>query len=161
MVDAGGKGKGAGKFADGALRDPVAVLRLLLLLHLLVLVGGGDLLVVGRGLRGLGARHGGFVFDGGLVVVLAGGLGCIFRGGDTALFLLALDSGGRSAGFAVAFGAALDAQGLGVGELDLDVLLVDSGELAVKLVAVLDLLHIEARLEGTELGDVAKVIALA
>jgi hypothetical protein len=88
-----------------------------------------------------------------------GGVGC-----DAALFLLAFEGcSGWSTGFAVALGAAFDAQGLGIGEFDLDVFLFDTGEFAVQLVAILDFLYIEARLERAELRDVAeiaKVIAL-
>jgi hypothetical protein len=78
--------------------------------------------------------------------------------------LLAFECGGGwSARLAVALGAAFDAQGLGIGEFDLDVFLFDTGEFAVQFVAILDFLYIEARLEGAELRNVAeaaKVIAL-
>ena len=60
----------------------------------------------------------------------------------------------------MAFGTSLDAQGLSISELDLDVLLIDSGKLAMELITILDLLHIEARLEGLKLRQIAEVSKL-
>lgn len=64
-----------------------------------------------------------------------------------------LDTVGRVAGGVGALGVAADGDGLDVGELDLDVLLVDAGQLAVQLIGVLDLLDVELGGEGFQ--DVA------
>lgn len=150
------------ELANRALGDPVAGLRALLLGWRLALLGLGDLGVglsllggVGGGLGGwVGAAHGlVFVLGGRLVV----GLGSTVRGGllagfgDLGWLGLTFDgSGGRCAALGVALGAALDGQGLRIGELDVDVLLVDAGEFAVQLVRILTLLDVKAGLEGAD-----------
>lgn len=52
----------------------------------------------------------------------------------------------------LALGAALDDEGLVVGELDLDVLLRDAGQLAVQVVGVSGLAHVKARGEAAQGG---------
>ena len=135
LVDALGEVERAVELADRALGDPV-------------LVGWrsglGDLL--GGGLGGLG--DGGcrlltldFVFDGSLVRGGAGAAGSFLFSGfgffSVGSVVLALD-------------LALDDQGLRVGELDLDVLLVDAREFTVKVVRVLDFSHVEARRKSAD-----------
>lgn len=146
LVDAGGEAEGARELADGALRDPELLDGLLLLLLLLGGgLGGGDLGGGGAGLLGLLGR---LVLDGGLVArVVLFGLAAL---GDGAAHLgAALDeAGGRRARGVVALGPARDHEGLRLGELDVDVVLLDAGELTVELVGVLRLLHVEARGEG-------------
>lgn len=136
---------------------------LLLLLDFVVGGGGGDLLLVGSSGRGSGV----LVFDGGGLVVLRRGIGSslLFVGGDTAFFLLlCFERGTRwSTRLAVTLSATLDTQGLSIGEFNLDILLLHTGQFTVKLVGILDFLYIEARLEGAEGREVAaeagKVIA--
>lgn len=65
------------------------------------------------------------------------------------------EASGWSARAVVTLGAALDGESVGVSEFDMDVLLVDAGEFAVKLVAVLYLLDIKAGSECLEEGSVA------
>lgn len=144
LVDAGGEAEGARELADGALRDPELLDGLLLLLLLGGGLGGGDL----GGAAGLLGLLGRLVLDGGLVArVLLVGLAAL---GDGAAHLgAALDeAGGRRARGVVALGPARDHEGLRLGELDVDVVLLDAGELSVELVGVLGLLHVEARGEG-------------
>ncbi|ROV97667.1 hypothetical protein VSDG_04565 [Cytospora chrysosperma] len=144
LVDAGGEAEGARELADGALRDPELLDGLLLLL-LGGGLGGGDLGGGGAGLLGLLGR---LVLDGGLVAhVLLVGFAAL---GDGAAHLgAALDeAGGRRARGVVALGPTRDHEGLRLGELDVDVVLLDAGELTVELVGVLRLLHVEARGEG-------------
>lgn len=140
LVDAGREAEGPRELADGALRDPK-------------LLGGLLLLLIGGGL-GLGDLGGGclpgllglLILDAGLVGVVV----VLAALGDGAAHLAGpLDeAGGRGARGVVAFGAARDDDGLGLGELDVDVVLLDSGELAVELVGVIRLLHIKAWGEG-------------
>lgn len=52
----------------------------------------------------------------------------------------------------VTLNSALDSQGLVVGELELDILLVDAWELAVKFVKIADLLDVELGAEGHHTG---------
>lgn len=57
-------------------------------------------------------------------------------------------------GVVLALGAALYDQSVGIGELDVDVLLGDAGQLAIQVVGVLGLANVEARGEGAG-GDLA------
>jgi len=138
------------------------VIRLLLLLVLLLdlivgSVGGGDLLL------GVGGSSV-FVFNGGRLVVLGRSGRCrLLTACDTAFLLLAFKSRSRwGARFTMTLSATLDTQGLGIGEFNLDILLLNAREFAVQLVGILDFLDIEARLEGAEgreTAEVGKVIA--
>ena len=126
--------------SNAPLADPVFVLGLLLpgdsLLGLL-----GNLGVLG-GLSGL-------VFDAGLVLlVLVGGL-------ELLLLLTGFDSGRALTLFADVLVLAGDGQGVVVGPFDVDVLLVDAGELAVQLVGFLGLLDVELRGEGADALELA------
>lgn len=141
------------------------MLRLLLLCLLLLLnfassVGGGDLL-----LGGAGRGSGGFIFNGGWLVVLRRSVRGRFVVGGDATLLLAFEGSSRwSARLVVPLSATLDTQGLSIGEFDLDILLLHTGQFAVQLVGILDFLDIEARLEraeGREAAEVGKVIATA
>lgn len=139
-----GETESAAKLADRALLEPE------LGLGLLVLVVGGSLLV----LAGLG--HGGGV--GGLLV-----LGLLILDGDLVrrvLVLAALGDGlaslavvleetrGRGSGGAGSLHLALDHNGLGVGELDAEVLAGNARELAVELVGIGRLADVELGGEG-------------
>lgn len=140
LVDRGGEVEGPLEMTKRALRDPESLGRLLLLLLLLVLVvldhfGFAAILLVGRIVlildRGL---------VGTLVVLLLLLLTTLGDGG----FLVALDVAGRGSTRGVgALGVAADHQGLRVGELDVDVVTIEAGELAVELVAVLGLVQVE------------------
>jgi hypothetical protein len=125
LVDADGEAERAVERSNRALRDPV--------LRLVVrLLGDSLLLGLRRDLRigavGFGRLLGGLVLDGGLVRLIAfDGLGwtCAF--------------------FAHSFVLARDRQCVRIRPLDVDVLLLDTRELAVQLIAVFVLLHIELR----------------
>lgn len=137
------------ELADAALRDPVLGVvdrAFLLLLLLAALVQLGD----SSGRCGLGGGVG-FV-----VIVLNSGLvrgaGAFLAVGDGTAHLIALleeTSGGSTRGVG-ALDAAPNMEGVGVGELDGDVLLLQAGELAVKLIGILDLADIELGLEGRD-----------
>lgn len=151
MVDALRKAESAREAADAALLDPVLVC---------VLLGLGGR---GFGLGGLGdlaGSSGGFPGSLGLLVLngsLEGLVGARLRGVVCVSFLgdgtahgvvLADQTRGRSAGRISALDAAADDDGLQVAEFDVDVFLLDARELAVELVGLLRLSHVEARREG-------------
>jgi hypothetical protein len=142
-VDADGEGEASGEFTNAALADPVFLLRLHMLgLVLLPLLGN-------LGVFGWSGCIGGVVsiFDGGSMV----GLGFV---GDGSGGLGSFDEARRRCtGSEGALGAAADNDGLRIGELNFNILLVDTWQFAVELVAILHLLDIELRSEG--LHDVA------
>lgn len=118
----------ASELADAALGNPVfgAIL-------------GSLLATLFRGRADLGEA---LLLDRGLVVALRG---LLARGDGPALSLLNARGGARRVG---ALDAAADDHGLGVGELDVDIILVHSRELAVELVVILRLSDVELWLEG-------------
>jgi len=91
------------------------------------------------------------VFDGGfvdfVVVLAAFGDGA---GGRGSLYI----SGGRSARGVGTLSATFDGQSLGVGKLDLDILLLDTRKFAEELVGVLEFLDVELGGEGLQGGTV-------
>lgn len=143
LVDAAGEAEGARELADGALRDPV-------------LFNGGLWLLLGLGLaRALGdLLVGGAIGSGGdRAVVLVDVVlnGSVVDSRAMRLALLGEVTGnlcGRSAGRVVALNTAPDHNSLRVGELDLNILAVNAGELAVKLVCLLGFADIELGAEG-------------
>lgn len=144
LVDTSGEAEGARELANGALRDPVLFGRRLgLLLGLGCAWALGDLLVVGTGSSG---SHRAVV----LVDVVFNG-GVVDSSRALRLALLGEVTGdlcGRGAGRVVTLNTAPDHNGLRVGELDLNVLPINAGELAVKLVCLLGLADIELGAEG-------------
>jgi len=142
LVDTNREGERSRELANATLRNPELGLGLLWLLGFLL----GDF---GRGLLGGGGL---LVFDVGLVVLVVSvlaGFGDGARRGGT------FDkASGRGAGLVRAFGATLDGDGVIVAELDLDILLLDTGKFAVQLIVFLDLLDIELGVEGLHLAAV-------
>jgi len=135
LVDTGREGEGAREFSDTAFRDPKLGLRLLGLSRLILL---GDL---------GGSAFSTLVLDGGLVsLVSVGSL-------DGTLGWSTLDeTSGWSARGVASLGTAFDGQRVGVGEFDLDILLLDTGKLAVEVVSVLVFLDVELGGEGLQGG---------
>ncbi|KAL2260903.1 hypothetical protein VTK26DRAFT_4956 [Humicola hyalothermophila] len=173
-IDPGREGEGARELADGPF-PPLPVRRLLLLASSSNTRARSNLLGAGAGagagrLGGLGAgrRRGRgrgrgvvlvvrVVLDGGLVRAAAGArlaLGLLRLG----FLLLPLLLRSRRVGIAVggssvvALDAAPNDEGLGLGELNVDVLALEAGELAVQLVGGLGLADVEARGEGRRDG---------
>jgi len=144
LVNSSREAKGASKFSYAAFRNPEFGL-FLWLLRLLFLgrVGSGGVFVGGI-----------LVLDCGFVTV-----GLLTTFGDGARCLSSFDEvAGRCAGCVRSLGAASDGQGLGIGELDLNVLLFNAGKFTVQLVCVGHLLDIESRLEGPQVASVVMSI---
>lgn len=127
LIHAGWKGKASGELSNAALRNPELVL---LLLWFRILLCNLSTLILNRSL-----------------VCLA------IRALDGSWSSLAFDeTGWWGARCVAALAATLDGQGVGVGELDLNILLLNAWEFAMKFVAVLGLLDIKLRSEGLELS---------
>lgn len=135
LVNANREAEASRELAHAALRDPEFGLRLVFLDVLsLIAVGGGDF---GRGLLLLAGM---FILDGGLVSCVLARLAAL----DGSSGGLTFDEAGGWGALGVgALGVAFDCQSLGVGEFNLDVLLLDAGEFAVEFVGVSDLLDVE------------------
>lgn len=152
LVDSRWEAEGAGEFSNRPLRDPVLLLGLRSLLLGVVVLGDLGRSAVGLSLLGLLIRDGGLVGVGGVLLLAALGNG--------AAHLDALDqTGGWCAGCVGALSASADDNGLRLRELDADVILLDAGELAVELVGVFCLLHVELGAEGA--GNLALALAAA
>jgi len=96
-----------------------------------------------------------FILDRGLV----GGVVCIF---DCTLRWGGINEAGRRCSRVVAaLSTAFDRQGVGIGELDLHILLFYSGELAMEFVCILDFLYIEFRSEALQASVRIFTITLA
>lgn len=134
LVDAGGEAEGAMEFPNGTLGDPVLgfVLALSFFRRL------GDL---ARLLRGA-ALFSSLFFDSGFVALRS----ICHVTGDTAAGFVS------PVGGVFPLGAAFDDQGVGVGEFNVDVLLIETGQFALELVGVFVLADIEFRLEGADGG---------
>jgi len=153
LVDTSWECEASAEMTDAAFRDPELGFRLLVVLVLLWLgglVSLGDL---------SGSTLSTLIFDGSLVclVVAVATFDGTLRG-------TAFDEASWwSAGRVVALGAALDGQGMGVRELDLNVLLLDSREFAVEFVGILEFLHVELGSEGLHgvVNGVGVVVTLA
>lgn len=98
----------------------------------------------------------------GVAVVGLGGHGLLFVSGldktSAGVLALAFFSGvglGVVSGDGFALGAALDHQSVVVGELDINVLLRDTGQFTVEMVGVVALTDIEARRERAHRGDLS------
>lgn len=138
-VDADREGERTREFADAALTDPNLLVRFGVLLLLLGDLGfGGSLGLVT-------ALVISFIFDGGLMRLVL-----LDRAGRLGAFD---EASWRCSGSVSAFGAATDDQGLGVGEFDFDILLLDAWKFAVKFVSLRKLLDIKLGREA--LHDVA------
>jgi len=148
LVDTNREGERSREFANAALRNPELSLGLLRLLGFLLGYFGGGLL--GSGF---------LIFDIGLVILVLTvltSLGDGTRGGWTFD-----EASGRGTGLIRALGATLDGDGVVIAELDLDVLLLDTGEFAVQLIVVLDLLDVELGVEGLHLAAVTTATSVA
>jgi hypothetical protein len=149
LVDTRWECEASAEVADAAFRDPELGFGLLV-----VLLGLGGLVLGDLG----GSTLSTLIFDGSLVclVVAVATFDGTLRG-------TAFDEASWwSAGRVVALGAALDGQGMGVRELDLNVLLLDSREFAVEFVGILEFLHVELGSEGLHGGvNRAGIVTLA
>lgn len=146
LVDTVREAEGTVELANGALSDPELGLRLVLLVSVVVL----NLNLVVLALVVLSGRRGGLgriIFDGGLVAIVV----VVLDGGDAAGGGT-LDGGGRGARGVGALNTTLDDEGVGISELNVHILLIDAGKLAVELVGVLDFADIELGLEGLDGG---------
>jgi hypothetical protein len=131
LVDSGRERKTPAELADAALRYPEPGLRLLRLSGLPLLGNFG------------GTLNSTLILDSSLVGLVTV---CTL---DGTLGRSALDEAGRwSTRGVAALGAAFDGQGVGVGEFDLDILLLNSGEFAVEFVGILEFLDVELGGEG-------------
>jgi len=148
LVHASGEAEGTSELPNSAFRNPVLglILWLLGLLFLLFLFLGRD---------GGAVVIGGFlILDGGFVAVVllttlsdgAGGLGTLNK------------IAGRCAGLVCSLGAATNRQGLGVRELDFDVLLINTRKFTVQLVCVGKLPDIEFGGEGLHMASMVMSI---
>lgn len=136
LVDANRETEGATELADAALRNPVFGSRLLG-----SVLGGGDFSA------SLIFTFGGaiFVFDGRLMGLFSIGLAAF---GDSTCSCGTFDKAGVGSARGIgAFRAAADCQGLSVGELDLDIFLLDTREFAVEFIGIFNLLDIELGVE--------------
>jgi len=142
LVNTDGEAEGTGELANAALRDPVFLLRLLM--------GGGRLGVLLGNLGG-----GGFG-----ILVLDGSLMSLLR--DSTFSSGCLDeTSGASAGFVFALSTTLDCESIGVGEFDLNVLLVDAGKLAMEFITILDLSEIKLWGEGLQMSASGGAVNIA
>jgi len=138
LINTNGESERPREFPDASLRDPILGFRHLSFLR-------SRLHDLSRALLCA------FIFDCCLVVV---GLAAF---GDCVGWLGRFNGPSRRrVGGVGALGSALDCDGLDVGEFDGDVLLIDSGKVAVKLVCMSEFLDVELGLEG--LHDAAAVM---
>lgn len=170
VLDAGGEVEGAGELADAALGEPVlgVVDGLLLLLLLgnfvvgLVVVAVGALVgdVLPAGLAGLGLL---LILDGGLLRGAPGRLGRrLLALGDGAAHSGVLEGGGGGVADVVgSLGPSPDDHGLGLGELDADILLAHARQLAMELVGVSRLADVELGSPGGDRGAAGALVRLA
>lgn len=152
LINTSGEIEATSEFANASLRNPVLglVSRLVLLGLLCDLAGGGvgslNLLLILRLVR---------VLDCSLVGILVG----VAALGDGTLFLRVLEvARGRRASSVDAFRLATNYHDLRVGEFDVNVVLVDSGQLAVELVSLGCLADIELGLPVREAGAAGAVV---
>lgn len=134
LVYTSGKVEAARELSEAALGEPVLGLVVRLLLNLLGLFVVGDL---SAGLVSLGLL---LIFDSGVVGVVV----FLVVIGDSASGFSALDeASGRSAGSVSALGLAADEHSLRLGELDVNIRLLHTGEFAMKLVGLSSFADIE------------------
>jgi len=127
LIDTRWEGEASRKFSDAALRDPELGFGLL---------GLSGFFLVGE--FGGSTLSSTLVLDGSFVGLVA----IRILDGTLGRSILDETSWGCSGGVA-ALGAAFDGQGVGIGKLDLDILLLDSWEFAVQFVSVLAFLDVE------------------
>jgi hypothetical protein len=140
LVNANRESEVARELPNAALREPVLDFRLLWLSH-------GNILVLSFG--DLGRCSSILVLDSGLVGVVFDSASC---------FLGSVNCSMRSTRLVGALDVALDREGLGVDELDLDVLLFDAWKFAVEFVNIGQLADVEFGVEGPH--DVIAVVAV-
>jgi len=148
LVDTAREAKAPVELAHTALGNPVLWLFGVILLGYLLVIRrcGRDLLILVRTLL-LGGFVG--VFDGGLLGVrLAGFLDGALRG-----VVSVVDEVRTNAFLADDLVAARDGEGVCVGPLDVDVLLLYAGELAVEFVVVFEFLDVKLGGEGAEFAE--------
>lgn len=121
--------------------------------------------VLGPALRRLGDILGGISLGDGSLLVAA--LAFILDGRLLVFVLVLLVFGalvdealGRGAAFGAVLRAAADGEGVAIGPFDVDVLLLDSRQLAVQLVGVLHLLDVKLGREGAQAGVEAAEVVL-
>lgn len=132
LVNSAWKCERSGEFSDAAFRDPELGLRVLWLSGLPLL---GD----------LSGTLSTIILNGSLVGLVAV---CTL---DGTLSRSTLDEASWWCARGVAtLSVALDGQGMSISELDLDILLLDSGKFAVKFVGILDLLDVKLWSEGLQ-----------
>jgi len=132
LVDSAWECERPGEFSNTAFGNPKLGLRLLRL--------GGFLL-----LDNLSGALSALVLDSSLVSLVA------IRALDGTLSRSTFDEAGRRGTRGVAaLSTTLDGQGVGIGELNFDILLLDSGEFAVEFVRILDFLDVELWGEGLQ-----------
>lgn len=147
LLNAGGEAEAASEFADAALREPILGLvdGLLLSRGSLLRVMGDDLLLAFAGLRL------GLVLNSRLMR-MAALLSAALGDGTAHSGVLEMAAVGRSAGRVVALDSAADEHGLGLGELDANILLGHTRELAMELIGVGGLADVKLGLPGWESG---------
>lgn len=142
LIDANREAERPTESANRALGNPEFLLRLLGLVFLGLGLDSDILLISLTGIlnRSLGRNS----LDG--MAILTGVLNSLSSN-------LALDETSRWSALSIAaIDAALDGEGMRVGELDLDILLIDARKLAVEFVRILNLLDVEFGVEGLEVG---------
>ena len=158
LINSGWEVESAGEFAERSLSEPVLGLvgrlgRGLLLDLLLGLLSFGNLRARLVGNRFI------FVLNGGLMGVGLVGLFALLGDGTTHRGVLNEAGVGRT-GMVRALRLAADEQGLGFGELDVNVLLADTRELAMELVGIFSLADVEFGLPGRQ-GSSAATLSLS
>lgn len=141
LVDAVREAERAMELAERALREPVR--RAIGL----VLLSGYHLVLSDCCLSWNSARHSCFSLHGSLVVA-------VLALSDAGLVGLPLDQVARASAFlSASLSAALDGQGSGVRELNVDVFLVDTWQLSLHLICILHLFDVDTRLERADAGQ--------
>lgn len=143
VVDTRREVEASGELADTALGEPIlGMVGFILLDHLLSLLGlwFRNLIVVVIGVK-LGLV---LILDSGVVGVLALAARCVTALGDGTARLGVLDEASwRSTGSVGALSLAADEHGLRLGKLNLNILLLHAGELAMELVGLTSLTDIK------------------
>jgi hypothetical protein len=143
LVDTGWEGEGAREFSNTTFRDPELGLRFLGLSGLVLLGNLG------------GSAFCTLVFDGGLVSLVS-----VSSLDGTLSRSTFNEASGRRTGCVASLGTALDGQCVGVGELDFDILLLDTRKFAVECVGVLVFLDIELWGESLQRGGSVTLTAV-
>lgn len=151
LINSSGEVEASRELAEAALGEPVLGLISRLLLNLIVLLLVGDL---SASLVGLGLL---LTLDGSVVVVLV-----LLTTLDSALGFVALDeASGRSASSVGALSLAADEHGLRLGELDVNIRLLHSGEFTVEFVGLSGLADIELGLPVAKAAAASAISVLS